>query len=179
MPELNDFEIGSSKLRIYVQVPERYAGAAHPGVQAELRFSEQAGKSYTATTVRTSNALDPTLRTLQVELELDNARHEIFPGAYAEVHFSLPGNAHSLRLPATTVLFRAPGPQVAAVDPQNKIQLKSIVVGRDFGSTIEVLAGLDDGDRVVVNPPDSIINDVFVHVLSPAAGQPSRVAKAP
>jgi len=169
----------TSKLRIYVQIPEPYAGAAQPGVQAELRFSEQAGKSYTATTVRTSNALDPTLRTLQVELELDNARHEIFPGAYAEVHFSLPGNAHSLRLPATTVLFRAPGPQVAAVDPQNKIQLKSIVVGRDFGSTIEVLAGLDDGDRVVVNPPDSIINGVFVHVLSPAAGQPSRVAKAP
>jgi RND family efflux transporter MFP subunit len=169
----------TSKLRIYVQVPEPYAGAAQPGVRAELRFSEQAGKSYTATTVRTSNALDPTLRTLQVELELDNARHEIFPGAYAEVHFSLPGNAHSLRLPATTVLFRAPGPQVATVDSHNRVQLKSIVEGRDFGSSIEVLAGLDDGDQVVVNPPDSIINSVFVHVLPPAAGQQAKVAKAP
>jgi RND family efflux transporter MFP subunit len=169
----------TSKLRIYVRVPEPYAGAAQPGVRAELRFSEQAGKSYTATTVRTSNALDPTLRTLQVELELDNARHEIFPGAYAEVHFSLPGNAHSLRLPATTVLFRAPGPQVATVDSHNRVQLKSIVQGRDFGGSIEVLAGLDDGDQVVVNPPDSIINGVFVHVLSPAAAQQSRVAKAP
>ena len=169
----------TSKLRIYVQVPEPYAGAAQPGVRAELRFSEQAGKSYTATTVRTSNALDPTLRTLQVELELDNARHEIFPGAYAEVHFSLPGNAHSLRLPATTVLFRAAGPQVATVDSHNRVQLKSIVEGRDFGSSIEVLAGLDDGDQVVVNPPDSIINSVFVHVLPPAAGQQAKVAKAP
>ena len=169
----------TSKLRIYVRVPEPYAGAAQPGVRAELRFSEQAGKSYTATTVRTSNALDPTLRTLQVELELDNARHEIFPGAYAEVHFSLPGNAHSLRLPATTVLFRAPGPQVATVDSENRIQLKSIVQGRDFGSSIEVLAGLDDGDQVVVNPPDSIINGVFVHLLPPAAGEQSKVAKAP
>lgn len=169
----------TSKLRIYVQVPEPYAGAAQPGVRAELRFSEQAGKSYTATTVRTSNALDPTLRTLQVELELDNARHEIFPGAYAEVHLKLPGNAHSLRLPATTVLFRAPGPQVATVDSDNRIQLKSIVQGRDFGSSIEVLAGLDDGDQVVVNPPDSIIDGVFVHVLSPAAGQQPKVAKAP
>ena len=169
----------TSKLRIYVQVPEPYAGAAQPGVRAELRFSEQAGKSYTATTVRTSNALDPTLRTLQVELELDNARHEIFPGAYAEVHFSLPGNAHSLRLPATTVLFRAPGPQVATVDSHNRVQLKSIVEGRDFGSSIEVLSGLDDGDQVVVNPPDSIINSVFVHVLPPAAGQQAKVAKAP
>jgi RND family efflux transporter MFP subunit len=169
----------TSKLRIYVRVPEPYAGAARPGVRAELRFSEQAGKSYTATTVRTSNALDPTLRTLQVELELDNARHEIFPGAYAEVHFSLPANAHSLRLPATTVLFRAPGPQVATVDSHNRVQLKSIVQGRDFGSSIEVLAGLDDGDQVVVNPPDSIINGVFVHLVSPAAGQQSKVAKAP
>src|SRR4029077_5047741 len=122
-----------SKLRIYVQVPEPYAGAAQPGVRAELRFIEQAGKSYTATTVRTSNALNPTLRTLQVELELDNTRHEIFPGAYAEVHFKLPGNANSLRLPATTVLFRAAGPQVATVDFQNRIQLKGIVQGRDFG----------------------------------------------
>jgi RND family efflux transporter MFP subunit len=169
----------TSKLRIYVQVPEPYAGAAQPGVRAELRFSEQAGKSYTATTVRTSNALDPTLRTLQVELELDNARHEIFPGAYAEVHFSLPGNAHSLRLPATTVLFRAPGPQVATVDSHNRVQLKHIVEGREFGGSIEVLAGLDDGDQVVVNPPDSIINNVFVHVLPPAAGQQAKVAKAP
>jgi RND family efflux transporter MFP subunit len=169
----------TSKLRIYVQVPEPYAGAAQPGVRAELKFSEQAGKSYTATTVRTSNALNPTLRTLQVELELDNARHEIFPGAYAEVHFSLPGNAHSLRLPATTVLFRAPGPQVAIVDSHNRVQLKSIVQGRDFGSSIEVLNGLDDGDQVVVNPPDSIINGVFVRALSPAASQPSKVAKAP
>jgi RND family efflux transporter MFP subunit len=169
----------TSKLRIYVRVPEPYAGAARPGVQAELRFSEQAGKSYTATAVRTSNALDPTLRTLQVELELDNARHEIFPGAYAEVHFSLPGNAHSLRLPATTVLFRAAGPQVAIVDSNNRVQLKSIVQGRDFGSSIEVLAGLDDGEQVVVNPPDSVINGVFVHVLSPAASQQPKVAKAP
>jgi RND family efflux transporter MFP subunit len=169
----------TSKLRIYVRVPEPYAGAAQPGVRAELRFSEQPGKSYTATTVRTSSALDPTLRTLQVELELDNARHEIFPGAYAEVHFKLPGNPHSLRLPATTVLFRAPGPQVAIVDSDNKIQLKSIVEGRDFGSSIEVLAGLDDGDQVVVNPPDSIINGLFVHVLSPAAAQQAKVAKAP
>ncbi|HEV8017267.1 MAG TPA: efflux RND transporter periplasmic adaptor subunit [Steroidobacteraceae bacterium] len=167
------------KLRIYVQVPEPYAGAAQPGVRAELKFSEQAGKSYTATTVRTSNALDPTLRTLQVELELDNARHEIFPGAYAEVHFKLPGNARSLRLPATTVLFRAPGPQVATVDSHNRIQLKSIVQGRDFGSSIEVMEGLVAGDQVVVNPPDSIINGVSVHVLSAAAGQQSKLAKTP
>lgn len=169
----------TSKLRIYVRVPEQYAGTVQPGVRAELKFAEQEGKSYTATTVRTSNALDPTLRTLQVELELDNARHEIFPGAYAEVHFELPGNAQSLRLPATTLLFRASGPQVATVDSHNRVQLKGIVPGRDFGSTIEVLSGVEAADQVVLNPPDSIINGVFVHVVSPASGQQSKLAKSP
>jgi RND family efflux transporter MFP subunit len=157
------------KLRIYVQVPESYAAAAKPGMQAELLFSEQPNKKYTATTVRTSNALDPTLRTLQVELQLDNASHEVFPGAYAEVHFKLGGNAESLRLPANTVLFRAAGLQVATVDAQNKIKLKSIVQGRDFGATIEILSGIETNDKVVVNPPDSIIDGVPVRVAPPAS----------
>ena len=116
-----------SKLRIYVQVPEPYAAVAKPGLEAQLKFSEQQGKAYTATLVRTSNALDPGLRTLQVELQLDNAERELFPGAYAEVQFKLAGNAQSLRLPANTVLFRSPGLQVAIVDAHRRIQLKSIV----------------------------------------------------
>jgi RND family efflux transporter MFP subunit len=167
------------KLRIYVQVPEPYAAAAKPGLEAELKFSEQAGKGYAATTVRTANALDPVLRTLQVELELDNAQRELFPGAYAEVHFKLAGNASSVRLPANTVLFRAPGPQVATVDAQHRIQLKSIVQGRDFGATIEVLSGLSADDAVVVNPPDSIIDGVTVRVAAPPSIQaPKSPAKS-
>jgi RND family efflux transporter MFP subunit len=167
------------KLRIYVQVPEPYAAAAKPGLEADLSFSEQRGKAYTATVVRTSNALDPGLRTLQVELQLDNSERELFPGAYAEVHFKLAGNARSLRLPAVTVLFRAPGLQVATVDAQQHIQLKSIVEGRDFGNTIEVLSGLDADDAVVINPPDSIINGMAVRVATPPTEAPkSRVAKA-
>ena len=156
------------KLRIYVQVPEPYAAAAKPGLEAELRFSEQAGKEYAATTVRTANALDPVLRTLQVELELDNAQHELFPGAYAEVHFRIPQNGQSVRLPANTVLFRAPGPQVATVDAQHRIRLKSIVQGRDFGGTIEVLTGLTPDDAVVLNPPDSIVDGATVRVAPPS-----------
>ena len=167
------------KLRIYVQVPEPYAAAAKPGLEADLSFSEQQGKAYTATVVRTANALDPGLRTLQVELQLDNSQGELFPGAYAEVHFKLAGNARSLRLPATTVLFRAAGLQVATVDSQQRIQLKSIVEGRDFGNTIEVLSGLKPGDAVVINPPDSIFNGMTVRVAAaPAEVSKSRVAKA-
>jgi RND family efflux transporter MFP subunit len=166
------------KLRIYVQVPEPYAAAAKPGLEADLSFSEQRGKAYTATVVRTSNALDPRLRTLQVELQLDNSEREVFPGAYAEVHFKLAGNARSLRLPAVTVLFRAPGLQVATVDAQQHIQLKSIVEGRDFGNTIEVLSGLDADDAVVINPPDSIFDGMAVRVATPPTETPkSRVAK--
>jgi RND family efflux transporter MFP subunit len=167
------------KLRIYVQVPEAYAAVAKPGLEAQLKFSEQQGKAYTATLVRTSNALDPGLRTLQVELQLDNAERELFPGAYAEVHFKLAGNAQSLRLPANTVLFRAPGLQVAIVDAHRRIQLKSIVEGRDFGNTIEVLSGLDADDAVVINPPDSIVGGALVRVAAPPPAQtPKSRAKA-
>jgi RND family efflux transporter MFP subunit len=154
------------KLRIYVQVPEAYAAETTPGLAAELRFAEHPGKIYAAQTVRTANALDPNLRTLQVQLELDNAQREIFPGAYAEVHFKLAADTQTLRLPANTVLFRAAGLQVATVDAQNRIKLKSIVQGRDFGSSIEVLGGLEPGDKVVVNPPDSITDGSPVRIAS-------------
>jgi RND family efflux transporter MFP subunit len=156
------------KLRIYVRVPETFAAVTRPGLEAELRFAEQAHRTFAAKTVRTSNALDPILRTLQVELELDNAKGEIFPGAYAEVHFKLPASAETLRLPANTVLFRAAGLQVATLDGDRRVKLKNIVQGRDFGNTIEVLSGLEPNDTVVLNPPDSIANGVQVRIAAPA-----------
>ena len=154
------------KLRIYVQVPETYAAVTRPGLEAELRFAEQPKKGFTAKTVRTSNALDPNLRTLQVELELDNADHEVFPGAYAEVHFKLPASAETLRLPANTVLFRAAGLQVATVDGQRHVKLKSIVQGRDFGNTIEILSGLESSEVVILNPSDSLTDGTEVRIAS-------------
>jgi RND family efflux transporter MFP subunit len=157
------------KLRIYVLVPEAYASATTPGLEAELRFAEKPSKAFTAKTVRTANALNPTLRTLQVELELDNANHEVFPGAYAEVHFKLPASAESLRLPANTVLFRAAGLQVATVDADKRVKLKSIVQGRDFGNTIEILSGLEPSDTVILNPPDSLIDGMRVRIATPPA----------
>ncbi len=152
------------KLRIYVQVPEAYAAAAKPGLTAELHFAGQAGKAYMAQVVRTANALDPVLRTLQVELQLDNSAREVFPGAYCEAHFKMAADAQSLRLPANTVLFRSEGLQVATVDAGQHVKLKSIVQGRDFGSTIEVLSGIGTEDRVVVNPPDSLVDGATVRI---------------
>jgi RND family efflux transporter MFP subunit len=154
------------KLRIYVRVPEAYAAVTRPGLGAELHFAEQPGRSFAAKTVRTSNALDPTLRTLQVELELDNGKGEVFPGAYTEVHFKLAANAQTLRLPANTVLFRAAGLQVATVDA-GRVKLKSIVQGRDFGNSIEVLSGLEPDEAVILNPPDSVTDGIEVHVAAP------------
>ena len=90
--------------------------------------------------------------------------YDPFPGAYAEVHFKLAGNARSLRLPANTVLFRAPGLQVAIVDAQRRIQLKSIVEGRDFGNTIEILSGLQPDEVVILNPPDSLTDGTAVRI---------------
>jgi hypothetical protein len=95
---------------------------------------------------------------------LDNENHDVFPGAYAEVHFKLPASAESLRLPANTVLFRAAGLQVATVDSHKRVKLKSIVQGRDFGNTIEILSGLEADEMVIVNPPDSITDGVLVRI---------------
>jgi RND family efflux transporter MFP subunit len=155
------------KLRIFVRVPETFASITKPGLQAELRFTEHPGKTYAATTVRTSNALDPSQRTLQVELELDNANGELFPGSYTEVHFKLPADTQSLRLPANTVLFRAAGMQVATIDAQHHVKLKSVVQGRDFGNTIEILSGLEPNDAVILNPPDSLTDGVVVRIAAP------------
>jgi RND family efflux transporter MFP subunit len=160
------------KLRIFVRVPEPFAAATTPGLEAQLRFVEHPNRMFSAKTVRTSNSLDPTLRTLQVELELDNAKGEIFPGAYAEVHFKLPPSAETLRLPANTVLFRSAGLQVATLDSQQRVKLKSIVQGRDFGNSIEVLSGLAPHETVVLNPPDSIADGVQVRIAVADAAQP-------
>jgi RND family efflux transporter MFP subunit len=166
------------RLRIYVQVPEAYAAVAKAGLEAQLKFAEQADKTFVARTVRTSNALDPTLRTLQVELQLDNANRDVLPGAYAEVHFKLTGNAEALRLPANTVLFRSAGLQVATVDGTKHVKLKSIVQGRDFGNTIEVLSGIEADDQVVVNPPDSITDGASVRIVEPPVEKPKDAGKA-
>lgn len=152
------------KLRIYAQVPEAYAAATQAGMKAELHFAERPGKFYTADTIRTSNALDPSARTLQVELQLDNTQADLLPGSYTEVHFKLPASTQTLRLPANTVLFRADGMQVATVRNDNTIRMKHIEQGRDFGKTIEVLTGLDPNDLVVVNPPDSIDDGMHVRM---------------
>jgi RND family efflux transporter MFP subunit len=155
------------RLRVYVQVPEQFAPQARPGVEAHLRFNEHPGIDYPATVVRTAQALDPTLRTLQVELQVDNEQGELFPGAYAEVHFKLPGNTNTVRVPATALVFRSAGLQVATVDQDSHVKLRSVTQGRDFGNAVEILTGITARDLIIVNPPDSITDGEQVRIQKP------------
>jgi RND family efflux transporter MFP subunit len=157
------------RLRIYVSVPQAYASSIRPGMSADLIFAEHPGKRYPATVAFTAQALDPASRTLQVELQVENPAHELFPGAYVQVHFDLSSPAPTLRLPANAVMFRAEGLLVAAVGSDHHVRLKHIAEGRDFGSSIEVLSGIDAADDVVVNPPDSLTDGALVRVVAPPA----------
>jgi RND family efflux transporter MFP subunit len=158
----------TGRLRVYVQVPEQFAPQAGPGVAAQLHFNERPGIAYPAQVVRTARALDPNLRTLQVELLVDNANGELFPGSYTEVHFKLPGSRSTLLVPATALVFRAAGLQVATVVQDGRVKLRSIQQGRDFGKTVEVLSGLSPQEMVIVNPPDSIADNEQVRVSKAA-----------
>ena len=143
------------RLRIYVSVPQPYASAIHDGLTAALVFADRPGKRYEAQVANTAHALDAASRTLQVELQIDNAQGELLPGSYAQVYFTLTGADNTLRVPVNTVLFRTDGLQVAVLDAQHRVHLTTITQGRDFGTEIEVLSGVTADDVLVANPPDS------------------------
>jgi RND family efflux transporter MFP subunit len=157
----------TSKLRVYVLVPQLYAANTTPGLDADLTFPERPGKTYPAQVVRTADALDPLSRTLQVELLVGNPSGELFPGAYAQVHFNLSRGADSLRVPANAVLFRSTDLQVAVVGADHRVTLKNITTGRDFGTSLEVLTGLTPSDDIIADPSDSIATGTMVRVLPP------------
>jgi len=154
------------RLRIYVSVPQPFASSIRPGMSADLIFAEHPDQRYPATVAFTAEALDPASRTLQVELQVENPQRELFPGAYAQVRFNLASAAPILLLPANAVLFRAQGLLVAAVGGDHHVHLKRIVEGRDFGTSIEILSGIDAADDIVINPPDSITDGALVRVLA-------------
>jgi RND family efflux transporter MFP subunit len=158
------------KLRVYVSVPQVYSQAAKPGITADLTLAEFPGRRFQGKLVRTANAIDPTSRTLLVEIAVDNPTGQLFTGSYAEVHFKLPTPTSSLILPVNTLLFRAEGLRVAAVGPDQKVQLKPITIGHDFGSEVEVVAGLNGNENVIINPPDSVIDGQTVRIAQNQQG---------
>jgi len=155
-------------LRVYVRVPQPLTHAITPGQKAELTFQELPGRTFEATVTRTAGAVDPSSRTLQVELQVANPRGEILAGSYAQVRFTEATDAHGLTISDNALIFRAQGMQVAVVGGDNKVQLHSIKLGRDSGNTVEVLSGLNADDRLIVNPPDSIADGMAVRIASTA-----------
>jgi RND family efflux transporter MFP subunit len=153
------FHIAAIKtLRVYINVPQQYSIAAKPGLTADLTLGEYPGRRFQGTLVRTANAIDVASRTLLVEVDVNNATGELLPGAYTEVHLKLPNDIPTFILPVSALIFRAQGLQVATVDSNNKTKLVAITLGRDFGSQVEVLSGLNADDNVIVNPSDSVID---------------------
>jgi len=156
-------------LRVYVNVPQVYSRTAVPGVAAEVTLPEQPNKKFPGKIVRTSNAIDPGSRTLLVEMQVDNSRHELFPGSYAQVHFKLSSDRPALTLPVSTLLFRAEGLRVGVVR-DGKAALVPITLARDDGRSVEIAGGLQPSDEVIQNPPDSLIDGEAVRVVQPQAG---------
>ena len=154
------------RLRVYVNVPQAYAPFIKVGGAAQLRVAERTGHAFAATIVSTAESLDQASRTLLTQLEVNNSDASIRPGSYAEATFEFAGGAGSLRIPANCLLFRAEGLSVAIVDANNRFQIKQVTLGRDFGKEVEVLAGVDAADRVVINPPDSALTGVVVQVAA-------------
>jgi RND family efflux transporter MFP subunit len=162
-----------NRLRIYVAVPEVDSEAAQNGAKAALTLDEFPGETFNGTIVRNSDAIDLNSRTLNVEVDIDNRNGRIRPGAYVFVHFKIPENSKrstsSLTIPANTLLFRAEGLRVGVVR-RDHAELVPIMIGRDYGSTVEVINGLKPTDQVIVNPSDSLTNGTPVRIGAQRTG---------
>jgi RND family efflux transporter MFP subunit len=155
-------------LRVYVNVPEEYSPQTSPGLTAELKLAEFPGRMFTGKLVRTADAINYTTRTLLVEVDVNNPSGELLSGAYAEVHFKVPGQASTYILPVDTLLFRKEGLNVAVVE-SGKAKLVPVTPGRDFGETIEIVSGLNGNESVIVSPPDSIVSGEQVQIAQQTA----------
>jgi RND family efflux transporter MFP subunit len=178
-PALLFNEADIKKLRVFVNVPQEYTQEMRGGSPAYLVLPELPEKKFFGNIARTSSAIDPTSRTLNVEVDLENKAGELLPGAYAEVHFPVKSPRSTFLLPVGALIFRSEGLQVAKVVNGDHAQLVPIVPGRDYGNEIEVISGLSANDEVMTNPPDSVTDGIVVHVAKPANPQPaSSVASA-
>ena len=170
----------TSKLRVFVSVPQAYAQAARPGTPTTITLEENPGKVYRGTLARTSTALDPNARTMLSEVEMDNPTGEVLPGAYVVVRLRVGRETRGMTIPANTLLFRSEGLRVAVVR-NGRAELVEVTLGRDYGKSVEVVAGLQPTDAVILDPADSLVSGAPVRVRAaeppPAVKPPA--AKAP
>jgi RND family efflux transporter MFP subunit len=151
-------------IRVYVNVPEAYAPAIHTGLGAYLVLTQFPGRRFEGRVVRTANAIDPGTRTLLTEVDVPNKSGELLPGGYSEVHLEVKVTGARLQVPVNALLFRSEGLRAVIVDADHKTHLRPLQIGRDYGTTLEVLQGLDPNDWIVVNPADSLDEGQQVNV---------------
>jgi RND family efflux transporter MFP subunit len=156
--------VQSDVLRVYVFAPQENAPSIHEGLAAKIVLQEYPGQEFDGKVTRTAAALDPQSRTMQVEVQVPNREGELYAGMYGEVKFLLADENAPIVVPADAFVFRSQGPQVVTVTNENRIHWQNIHVGRDFGTRLEVLDGLAENTKVVINPSDDLVEGVQVQV---------------
>ena len=157
-------------LRVYVSVPQNYAPSIKTGSEAWVSLPELPGQKFKGTIVRTAEAIDPTTRTLLTEVDVPNGDGRLLPGSFGEVHFRTGVDAQKVTIPVNAMLFRQEGARVAVVDSDGKVHLRPITIGKDYGTTLEILGGVGLEDRVIINPADSIEEGQQVNVVPENSG---------
>jgi RND family efflux transporter MFP subunit len=151
------FEVSDmDTVRIYVQVPQAFTAQLRPRMNATFELPQYPGQHFDAKLVTTSNALDAASRSMLVELQADNSKGMFSPGNYSQIQFQITADANVLDIPATALISGDQGMQVATLGQDNKVVLKPVQIGRDFGNSVEVVAGLSPSDRVIDSPPETL-----------------------
>ena len=167
----------TSRLRLYVSVPQGYAGAVKPGLTVTLSVLEHPGKTFQAKLIGSSSAVNQRSGTLLAQFEVPNVDNALLPGDYAEVRLPVPTDTAAITVPATVLLFRAQGAQVAVVGPDGHVQLRDVHIAVDHGSTLEIDRGLGPNDRIIDHPSDSLAQGDEVRVMANAAASTTAASK--
>jgi RND family efflux transporter MFP subunit len=167
-------------IRVYVSVPEAYAPSIRAGLGAFLELTQYPGQKFEGKVVRTAESIDPGTRTLLTEVDVPNHNGALLPGGYSQAHLQVKVTGARLAVPVNALLFRSEGLRAVVVDANHRAHLRSITVGRDYGTTLEVLQGLDVNDWIVLNPADSLDDGQEVRVKEVATNRgPSQPAPQP
>jgi RND family efflux transporter MFP subunit len=156
-------------LRVYASVPEIYSRSMRPGMRADLTVDEYPNLTFPGRVVRSAGAIVPNSRTLLTEVWIPNRKGELLPGSFGEVKFHIVLPQAPLVVPSNTLLFRSKGTQVALVTRNQTVHLQNIALGRDFGTSAEVVSGLTPQDSIILNPSDSISEGTQVTIVVPKA----------
>jgi RND family efflux transporter MFP subunit len=171
------FEVSDlHRVRIYVQVPQSFSAGLAVGMKATFEMPQYPGVQFDAAVSHISKSINASSHSMQVELQADNSAGKFFAGSYCNVHFELPTDPNLIRIPSTALVTGNQGTQVATLDGNDKVVLKSVQLGRDLGDSVEVIAGLSASDRIIDNPPETLVAGDAVRV---AAATPPAPASSP